>query len=184
MPDFRELTEFLKDTFAYVVMFAVMIFIFLFVVAIAPIAGNSMNPTLADGDFVIVAKFSYWFSDVGRDDIVIFKDSERKKYVKRVVGLPGETIDYLDGFLYINDKPYKETLLDGSKTNNFMFEDICSKDDCPEGKIPDGMYLVLGDNRRDSKDSRDHSIGLVSEKEIFGKIIFKLWPFSEFGKVY
>jgi len=183
MPDFREVTEFIKDTFGYIVVFAVMLFIFTFIIAIAPIAGNSMNPTLSDGDFVVVSKFSYLLSSIKRDDVVIFKDSEKKKYVKRVIGLPGESIDHLDGFLYINDEPYKETLLDAKKTNNFMFEDICSKEKCPDGVIPEGKYLVLGDNRIDSKDSRDPSIGLVDEEEIFGKILFRLWPFSDFGKV-
>lgn len=102
MPDFREVREFIKDFFGYIISFAVIAFIFTFIIAVAPIAGNSMNPTLNDGNMVIVTRFTYQFSDVKRNDIIIFKDSNKKKYVKRVIGLPGEKIDYINGYLIID----------------------------------------------------------------------------------
>ncbi len=183
MPDFRELTEFLKDTFIYFVIFLVIAFIFTFIIAVVPIAGNSMNPTLDDGDLAFSVRFAYLFSEPNRNDVITFVDKNKKRYVKRVIGLPGETVDYLNGFLYIDGDSYLESFVDGSKTNNFMFEDICNKKDCPDGKIPDGYYLVLGDNRPESQDSRDPSVGLINKKYIDGKILFKLWPIKNFGLV-
>lgn|SRR5574344_654018 len=183
MPDFRNITEFFKDFMGYIIVLAVILFVFTFVISIAPIAGNSMNPTLNDGNLVIVTRFSYVFKEPQRNDIIIFKNQNNKKYVKRIIGLPGEKIDYLNGYLYINDETYKEYLIDGTKTNNFMFSDICPSSKCPDGKIPEDKYLVLGDSRSDSQDSRDPLIGLVSKDEIIGKIVFRIWPFNDFGKI-
>ena len=183
MPDLRGLTEFLKDTFVYIIIFVVIVFVFMFIIAVVPIAGNSMNPTLSDGNFAISVRFVYLISSPKRNDIVTFKDSNKKRFVKRVIGLPGESIDYLNGYLYINGESYTETFLDGTKTSNFMFSDICNKKDCPDGKIPEDYYLVLGDNRPESQDSRDPSIGLVSKKQIDGKILFRVWPIKNFGKI-
>ncbi len=180
MPDFRGFTEFIKDTFGYIITFIVIALIFTFVVAVAPVAGNSMSPTLNDGDMVIVSRCSYLFTDIKRNEIVIFKDSNKKKYVKRVIGLPGERIDYLNGYLHINGETYEENLIN-AETNNFMFEDICPEYNCPASVIPENHYLVLGDNRGESQDSRDPIIGLVSKNKIMGKIVFRILPFSDFG---
>ena len=106
MPDLRGLTEFLKDTFVYIIIFAVIVFVFMFIIAVVPIAGNSMNSTLSDGDFAISVRFVYLISSPKRNDIVTFKDSNKKRFVKRVIGLPGESIDYLNGYLYINRSLY------------------------------------------------------------------------------
>lgn len=181
--DLREVTEFLKDCLGYIITIGILIFVFVFIIAINPVAGNSMSPTLEDGDLTLVSKFSYYFKMIERNQIVVIKKNN-KSYVKRVVGLPGEEIHYLDGILYVNGKAYKETFLkDGVKTSSFMFEDICDINDCPDGRIPKGMYLVLGDNRPESKDSRDSEIGLIKKKEIKGQVFFRLFPFSNFGKV-
>ena len=183
MPDFREFNEFIKDTLVYILIFLAIAFVFTFVMAIIPIAGNSMNPTLDDGTLAVSVRFIYMFSSPNRNDVITFVDENKKRYVKRVIGLPGEKIDYLNGFLYINGDSYLESFLDGSKTNNFTFDDICSKDDCPDGVIPEDYYLVLGDNRPESQDSRDPSLGLINKKYIDGKILFKLWPINNFGVV-
>lgn len=181
--DLREVTEFLRDAAGYIATIAVMIFIFVFVVAVQPIAGNSMSPTLEDTELSLVSKFTYKISKPQRNEIVIlWKD--KKSYVKRIVGLPGENIKYLNGILYINDVPFRETFLDESVvTSNFMFEDICSLEDCPDGVIPENKYLVLGDNRPESMDSRDNSFGLVDKKELKGKVFARIWPLSKLGKV-
>ena len=90
----------------------------------------------------------------------------------------------MNGFLYIDSKPYRETFLDESViTYNFLFEDICPAKDCPMGVIPENKYFVMGDNRPDSRDSRDITFGLVDKNEIKGKVFFKVWPLSEMGKV-
>ena len=167
--DLRDVTEFLRDCAGYIITIGVMIFIFVFIVAVQPIAGNSMAPTLEDTELSLVSKFAYTISKPQRNEIVILK-KDGKSYVKRIVGLPGENVKYLNGILYINEVPFREVFLDESViTSNFMFEDICSIDDCPDGVIPEGKYLVLGDNRPESMDSRDNSFGLVDKKD-FGII--------------
>lgn len=186
MLDLREFTEFLRDVWGYIVTFAVIAFIFIFIVSIVPISGNSMNPTLTDGNMALVFKPSYWFSDIKRNDIVVVRTEDKIRYVKRIIGLPGERVDYLKGFLYINNEPFVENIDFGKNvtTNNFMMEDICKKDECPNGVIPEDKYLILGDYRIDSMDSRDPDIGLVSKEEIHGKVLAKVWPISDFSSVH
>ncbi len=179
--DLREVTEFLKDAAWYIIAFLVIVFILTFVISFHPIAGNSMSPTLEEGQVAAVSRFAYAITKVGRNDVIVLT-KDKKSYVKRVVGLPGEKVYYLDNILFINDEPYKETFLgEDVKTNNFLFEDVCSKEDCPDGVIPLHYYLVLGDNREQSEDSRN--FGLVSDSEIKGKVMIKIWPVGQFGKV-
>ena len=174
--DLREVTEFIRDFIWYIVAGLIIIFIFTFVVAIQNISGNSMDPTLKEGQLVLVSKFSYRFSSVKRNDIVALNNGG-KSYVKRVIGLPGEKIEYMDGMLFINDEAHKETYLnDDVVTYNFLFVDVCNIEDCPEGVIPENKYLVLGDNREESLDSRTPEFGLVDKSDIKGKVIFSLWP--------
>ena len=181
--DLREVTEFFRDAFGYIVTIGILLFVFFFIVSIQPIAGNSMSPTLEDGQLTLVTRFTYKISNPERNEIVII-NKDKKSYVKRVVGLPGENIKYINGLLYVDEKAYKESFLeDGVVTSNFLFEDICSLKDCPDGVIPEDKYLVLGDNRPESKDSRDSSFGLVDKKEIKGKVIVRIWPINKFGKV-
>ncbi len=183
MPDLREVKEFLKDILAYIAVIIITIIVFVYVFSFHQVVGNSMSPVLNDGDIAILSKITYKISSIKRNDIVVLKTSDGKVYVKRIIGLPGENISYMDNILFIDDQPYSEELLsDNVKTNNFMFEDICSKEDCPDGIIPPNMYLVLGDNREDSLDSRDKSLGLVLKDSIIGKSLFKIWPLNEISK--
>ena len=184
MLDFRELKEFIKDTIAYIVLAAVIAFIFIFVIAVVPVAGNSMNPELNDGDMTIVLRFSYLFNEPQRGEIVNILTEDNLRYVKRIIGLPGEEIHYLNNVLYVNGKEVKEEYLKGNPvTYNFMFEDICTKKECKDGIIPEDKYLVLGDNREDSTDSRNKTIGLIDKNEIKGKVVFRIWPLKSFSKV-
>ncbi len=135
--DLREVTEFFRDFMWYSIAFVVIAFVLIFVVSIQTVAGNSMDPTLKDGDRVLVSKISYKLSKVSRNDIVLVSVNG-KSFVKRVIGLPGEKIEYMDGFLFVNDEPFKETYLAPDVlTYNFMFSDVCSIENCPDGKIPD-----------------------------------------------
>jgi len=180
MLDLREVTEFLRDTGKYIIAIAVMLIIFTFLVMFQPVAGNSMNPTLKEGEVLLVSKLSKKFQ---RNEIVTVL-VDQKSYVKRVVGLPGEKVEYMNGILYINGTGYREDFLgENVITNNFLFVDICSKEKCPNGVIPEDMYLVLGDNRGESTDSRDPKFGLVSKKQIQGKAIFRVWPVTSFGGI-
>jgi len=181
--DLREVTEFFRDFAGLIIPIVIIIIVFTFVVAIQPVAGNSMAPTLEDTELTLVSRFTYKLSKPKRNEIIILK-KDKKSYVKRVIGLPGENIKHLNGILYVDEKPYKEVFLDESVvTSNFLFEDICSKEDCPDGVIPKDKYLVLGDNRPESMDSRDNSFGLVDIKEIKGRVFAIIWPLGKFGKV-
>jgi len=179
--DFREITEFIRDFMGYIIFILVLIIIFTFVIGFNPIAGNSMVPSLEEGEVLLVSKFHPNLIDVKREDIVIIKKGH-KSYIKRVIGLPDETVYVKDNELYINDKVYNEPYLEDDIVNeDFSFTDICSIDKCPDNKIPKDMYLVLGDNRENSEDSRD--FGLISKEEIKGVGIFKIWPLNRFGKI-
>ena len=183
MFDFREIKEFLRDCSIYIITILCIAVVFIFVVSFQPIAGNSMFPTLQEGNVVLVSKFSYHFIKIKRNDIVTVTVNG-KSYVKRVVGLPGEDIKFLKNILYINGDPYTEDYIkEGVKTSGFTLEDVCKENECPDGVIPEGKYLVLGDNRPESEDSRTRSFGLVSKEQIKGEVFFRIWPLGSFGKV-
>src|SRR5574344_1451964 len=99
--DFREINEFLHDFMGYIITLIVIILVYMFVISFQPVAGNSMSPSLVEGYILLVSKLSYKFGSINRNDIVSLKTGS-KRFVKRVIGLPGERIDYLNGVLYIN----------------------------------------------------------------------------------
>ncbi|MFD1204129.1 MULTISPECIES: signal peptidase I [Sporosarcina] len=161
---------------------AAVIRIFLFTPIV--VDGISMMPTLEHGDKMIVNKIGYTLGKPERFDIVVFHAPEQKDYIKRVIGLPGDTVEYKDDVLYINGKPYdepyleqyKKTVNDGPLTEDFVLEDKIDSDTVPEGHV-----FVMGDNRRKSKDSRH--IGAVAIDEIIGSTKFVFWPIKDFGIV-
>ncbi|MCI7701556.1 MAG: signal peptidase I [Tenericutes bacterium] len=176
--DWLDIKEFLSDTIKYIIFIVVILVIAVYVVGLQQIVGPSMTPTLRNGDIVILDKLSYRFSEIKRDDIVALYYADTKFLVKRVVGLPGETVEFKDNKLYINGKYYEEKYLgDDIVTDNFSLEELNYT------TIPDDMYLVLGDNRGDSMDSRDSDVGLIPKKDIYGKVRFKIWPINEFKYV-
>ena len=113
-------------------------------------------------------------SGYGIGKIVIIKN-DNEEIIKRIIGMPGEHISYKNNKLYVNDK-LVESNFEYRTTNDFNLEEICSCTSIPEGK-----YLVLGDNRPISKDSR--IIGLVDEKDILGKAVYRIWPITKFGSL-
>ena len=177
--DLRDIKEFFRDCFDYLIWFLGIIIIFTFVIAFHPVAGNSMTSTLEEGDVTLVSKFYHKIFDLERNDIVIIKKGS-KTYIKRIIGLPLEKIEYSKNYLYINDHRTKEMFLDDDVfTENFKFEDICDLKKCKDGVIPKDYYLVMGDNRGNSLDSRDNSFGLVSKDEIIGVVMVKVWPINK-----
>lgn len=181
--DLRDIKEFFRDFIGYIITFVIIIVIFTFIVAFHPIAGNSMVPTLEEGNIVVVNKFYKHLFDLKRNQIVIVK-KDSKTYIKRVIGLPGENIYFKNNTLYINDKGFKEEFLANDVTTyDYKLTDYCGEELCKDGKIPKDYYFVLGDNRNDSKDSRSVSFGLVHKDEIEGLVIFKIWPIKDVGRV-
>ncbi|RHW39668.1 signal peptidase I [Lysinibacillus yapensis] len=174
----NELWEWIK---ALVIAFAIAVIIRYFLFTPIVVDGDSMMPTLEDGDRMIVNKIGYKIGEPDRFDIVVFHAPEGKDYIKRVIGLPGDTIEYKDDQLYINGKAYEEPYLDEYKsqiTEGTLTQDFTLQDVEPTlEEIPEGYVFVMGDNRRYSKDSRH--IGVVNEKEIIGNTSIVFWPLSE-----
>lgn len=169
--DFRDIKEFIKDTFGYVVVIVVVLLINLYIIAFQQIIGPSMQNNLETGNIVIVNKIIYKFIEPRRCDVISF-ENEDKMLVKRVIGLPGDHIEYKDNYLYINGTKYEEPYLSDVVTKDFKLEDLPGN----YSVIPEDMYLVLGDNRVDSMDSRD--FGLINKSSIKGKVSIRIWPIS------
>ena len=171
--DWLSIREFLLDSIKFIIIVFIVLILFLYVVSITQVVGNSMYPTLENQEVLVLNKAAYRFSDVKRGDIISLSYADTKYLIKRVVGLPGDTIEFKDNTLYINGEVYDETYLnDDVITDDFSLKDI------GYDVIPQDMYLVLGDNRQNSMDGRD--IGLISKKDIIGKIAIRFWPVNRF----
>ena len=137
------------------------------------VSGNAMEPTLKEGQVVIVNKLEYYFKSPKRNDVIVYKQSNKEHSyfeIKRVIGLPGETVKIKNGFVYINDEAIKEKVKTDIISNSGLAE---------EGvRLDDNEYFVLGDNRNDSEDSRFASVGNILKNEIIGKAIATEKPFS------
>lgn len=167
----------IKELIPYVIIFIVVILIRSFLATPVIVSGSSMVPNFHNGEVLILSKISYKLSNINRFDVVVIKpEKEKEEIIKRVIGLPGEHVSYKNNKLYINDKEEKENFK-SFDTDDFNLEEVCS---CTV--IPEDKYLVLGDNRPISKDSR--RIGLIDKDSIEGKVVFRIWPFSSFGGVY
>ncbi len=174
-----ELRSLLRD-----VLFAgiIAVLIVVFVVQPVRVEGQSMMPKLHDQDRIFVNKYIYplreWIGDkepIKRGDIVVllFPDDPSKSYIKRVVGLPGEEINVENGKLYVNGVQIDEPYLDA---------EYLSSDSMPNKEVVrPHHYFVMGDNRRNSSDSRYW--GQVPEKYIYGKAIFRYYPFTPVERV-
>ncbi|OIJ17815.1 signal peptidase I [Anaerobacillus alkalidiazotrophicus] len=148
----------------------------------APIVvdGQSMMPTLQNNDRLIVNKIGYTIGKPKRFDIVVFHATEEKDYIKRVIGLPGDSISYENDVLYINGEPVDEPYLNEYKGNTYNLPftgDFTLRDYTGHEVVPDGHIFVLGDNRQHSKDSRN--IGFIPYERIVGSANVVFWPFSE-----
>lgn len=150
------------------------VLIMVFVVRPVKVEGTSMLPRLENEERIFVNEFIYSFKPIERGDIVVFwyPDDPSKSFIKRVIGLPGETIRMdQSGQLYINGQPTDEPYLSPEKNRNPRA--------IPDTFIKQHYYYVMGDNRDASNDSR--AWGLVPEKYIYGKAMFRYWPLPRMG---
>lgn len=159
----------LKEMIPYLILIMVLIFIRLFIVTPVRVDGTSMENTLQENDILILNKFDYTYE---RFDVVVF-NYHNQKLIKRVIGLPGEKVEFKNNKLYIDGKYIKEDFL-GSKSSDFSIEDL------GYSVIPEDEYLLIGDNREASYDSR--YFGTVNKKYIKGTVNFRLFPFNKIGK--
>ncbi len=138
--------------------------------------GRSMNATLNDGDNLIVEKLSYRFSDPQRFDIIVFppQGAPNEHYIKRIIGLPGETVQIdAEGNIYIDGEILEE---------DYGLETIQNPGRASEPiTLGDDEYFVLGDNRNNSTDSRSDKVGNVKRSTITGRAWLRIWPLSDFG---
>jgi signal peptidase I len=145
------------------------------------VEGESMKPTLQDGNKLVVNKIGYQIGELKRFDVIVFHANKKEDFVKRIIGLPGDKVEYRNDQLYINDKKMDEPYLDiyrkqvpgGRITGDFTLEELTG-----EEKVPPGKLFVLGDNRLGSWDSRQ--FGFISIDQVVGKVNVRYWPLNEF----
>lgn len=141
------------------------------------VVGDSMNNTLYNEDNLIVDKISYRFRDPKRFEIVVFpyRHQEDTYYIKRIIGLPGETVQIIDGYVYI----------DGEELDEHYGREVMLKAGIAAKPIELGEdeYFVLGDNRNASSDSRETSVGVLHRDELIGRAWLRIWPLDSFGVI-
>ena len=163
--------EKVKTLLPYIIIIVVVLFIKAFIVTPIKVNGESMYPTLEEGDIMILNKTAYYFNKPKRFDIVVV-DMPNEYLIKRVIGLPGEHIEYKNNTLYVDGKKIEENFKHG-KTDDFNIKELGSD------TVPSGYYLVLGDNRGNSLDSRE--LGFMKEEQLLGRTNLIILPFDRIG---
>ena len=150
-------------------------FLITFVAQAFRVQGTSMLPLLEDGERIIVNKFIYRFHPIERGDVVVFwyPRDPSVSFIKRVVALPGDTVEIRNGLLSVNGQKVREEYLADRFRDNDTF---------PPTEVVKGYYFVLGDHRNSSNDSR--SWGEVPEKYIYGRAVFRFWPLGKIGPIH
>ena len=158
-----------KELIEYLIIILVVLFIRFFIITPIKVQQKSMFPTLNPNDIMILDKIGLKLGNIERFDIVVIKH-EKEYLIKRVIGLPGEIIEYKEGKLYVNGKQIPETFI-RFNTADFKLEE----------KIKDDNYFLVGDNRNNSTDSR--TFGSINKKDIVGKTSLIVFPFNRFGLI-
>lgn len=171
-PQPDRLQAFLREMLETIVLALILFLIINTLTARIRVEGSSMLPSLDHNNYVIVNRLAYRLGEIERGDVVVFEFPHNKNedYIKRVIALPGETIEISNGFVYINGQPIEEPYIKAPLDRDY-----------PAVNVPPEMVYVMGDNRNDSSDSRRW--GSLSVGDIIGKAIFVYWPFSDFGVV-
>ncbi|MDD3241881.1 MAG: signal peptidase I [Bacilli bacterium] len=164
----------LKEIIPYLLIIITVVLVRTFLYTTIRVNGESMAETLSNGELMILDKIGFNTKGLKRFDIIVFDTKVDRKLIKRVIGLPGETVEYKDDNLYINGK-----LLEDKYGYGYTFDFDLS--DIDVDKIPNNYYFVMGDNRENSIDSR--VLGLIKKDDIMGKAIFTVFPFKDFGSV-
>ena len=167
----RELRGWTRDL---ILMLGMVIVVFIFLYQPVKVEGTSMNPFLSDQERIFINKFIYHFSPIDRGDVVVFwyPLDRSKSFIKRIIALPGETVEIRAGEIFVNGKMLADQFvppgyLDGSNYG--------------PREIPEGEYFVMGDHRDSSNDSR--VFGPVPRSYIYGKAVFAYWPTEHFGSL-
>ena len=165
----------LQELFPYIVIVVVVVLFRTFIATPVRVSGESMDSTLKNGDILVLNKLNHKYK---RFDVVVINkkvNGIKTKLIKRVIGLPGESIQYKNNILFINGKEVEDVSI--SRTGNFTLQDLYNLEE-----IPSDTYFVMGDNRGNSSDSRDYRVGLIKKSEIIGTTTIRLFPFTKLGK--
>jgi signal peptidase I len=167
----RELRSWGRDL---VIALSLAIVIIIFFYQPVKVEGTSMTPLISDQERIFINKFVYRFGPIERGDVVVFwyPLDRSKSFIKRVVGLPEDTVEIREGRVYLNNKMLEEPYIPAES------EDFATY---PATRIPNGEYFVMGDHRSSSNDSR--MFGPVPRKFIYGKAVFAYWPVDHFGSI-
>ncbi len=165
--DLRGIKEFFKDTAKYIIIAVIAVILFIYVVSFQQVIGPSMTPNYLEGEIFLLNKIKYKIFDIKRFDVVVLESTKSKYMIKRVIGLPGEHIEYIDNLLYIDGKLVEENFEKNGETADFDINKFGST-------IPENHYFVVGDNRVNSEDGR--TFGFISKDDIVGKVEFRIWP--------
>jgi len=163
----------------YIIFLALMCYLIItFVGQRTEVFGESMEPNLENGDNLIVDKISYRFRDPKRYDIIVFPYNRQEKiyYIKRIIGLPGETIQIINGYVYINGE-----LLEGETYGREVMNDPGIAGEAIV--LGNDEYFVLGDNRNYSRDSRSTSVGVLHRDDLIGRAWVRIYPFNKIGAI-
>ncbi|HEV2386809.1 MAG TPA: signal peptidase I [Candidatus Acidoferrales bacterium] len=165
----REIRSWLRDLAIAV---SLAMFIVLFLYQPVKVEGTSMVPALSDQERIFINKFVYHFQPIRRGDVVVFwyPLDPTKSFIKRVVGLPGETVALEGGRVYVDGNEMREP---------YVLPQYLDDSSYPPVRVPSGHYYVMGDHRDSSNDSR--VFGPVPRRFIYGKAVFAYWPFDRFG---
>ena len=161
-----------------VITLAIAIVIYIFIASPHVVVGESMMPNFVNGEYLLTNKLIYTYSKPQRGQVIIFQHTPTEEYIKRVIGLPGNTVELRNGSVYINGKRLSESAYIPKNVHTFGMAYLANNVPL---KIPKGDYFVMGDNRMNSSDSREW--GLVPYSEIRGEAWFVYWPLSKFGFV-
>ncbi|PXW92652.1 signal peptidase I [Streptohalobacillus salinus] len=158
----------------FITLVITMLFVRQYIFKTAIVDGKSMMPTVNDEQTILYNRLSYLFSEPTRGDVVVI-EKENRTYIKRIIGLPQETIEVIDQQLYINQVPYQQAFI--TDAQSFWTHDIV------ETMIPKSYYYVMGDNRRNSRDTRN-SLGFIHRDEIIGRAELIIYPISSWQVIY
>jgi signal peptidase I len=175
----KKISEIILDFFETIIIsLAIFLVLYMFVFQPHQVNGQSMYPTLENGEYLLTNKFTYRFNEPKYGDIVVFKapNHEELDYIKRIVALPGDRIKIVDGKFYVNGYELDESLYLVADVNTFGERFLKSNQ---ETVVPPNSYFVAGDNRSNSSDSRD--FGPVPEKNIVGRAWIRYWPPASLG---
>ncbi|MGE5582598.1 MAG: signal peptidase I [Bacillota bacterium] len=162
-------TEYRENIESFAIAVLTILFIIIFIIQSFLVSGTSMVPTLLDRERLIVCKFIYWFEPPRTGDIIVLKPpKDTRKYIKRVIGKPGDSVEIKNSKVYLNGIELNEPYINEKTLQDY-----------PYTTVPKDMLFVMGDNRNYSLDSRSSEVGFIPLRNVVGKAVFVFWPLTK-----